>query len=54
MLNELMDRLRGSTPRENPNVVATIRLRKAYTQYVIESQQNGETPLPFEEWAKGK
>lgn len=29
-----------------------LSLRSAYNEYVIESQSNGETPKPFDEWAK--
>jgi hypothetical protein len=31
---------------------STVSLRAAYNDYVIESQSNGETPKPFDEWAK--
>lgn len=30
----------------------TIKLRKAYNDYAIEAQSNGQTPMPFEQWAK--
>jgi len=31
---------------------STVSLRAAYNDYVIDSQSNGETPKPFDEWAK--
>lgn len=29
----------------------TIQMKKLYDKYVIQAQENGETPLPFKEWA---
>lgn len=53
MFNKLMESLKGtaSEPRDQ-RVDNTIRLRKAYNNYVVECASNGTQPLPFEQWAK--
>ena len=30
----------------------TVGMRSKYDQYVVDAQENGETPIPFDKWVK--
>lgn len=44
-LQSVMNQAQGRAPN-------TIKLRKLYTDYAFQTQERGETPLDFEQWAR--
>jgi hypothetical protein len=58
-LEKLVGKLKdyGATPKGGisaPNAIANIQKRKEYNNYAIEKQSAGETPVPYDEYAKSK
>jgi hypothetical protein len=47
MFNMFADLFKGQGRATN-----TIKLRKAYNQYVIDASTRDETPVPFQDWAR--
>lgn len=40
----------GESPTVSEKDPGIVQGRQAYTNYVIDCQSNGQTPLPFNEW----